>query len=84
MSFVNPSTRKIYAGQTLGEVTERVTVSLAPGLNFENKWNKMPTAGGESIEVQHSDLLKNYDPEMNGSLDYPLTKQFVFGVNLTF
>lgn len=57
-SFVNPSTRKIYAGQTLGEVTERVTVSLAPGLNFENKWNKMPTAGGESIEVQHSDLLK--------------------------
>ena len=57
-SFVNPSTRKIYAGQTLGEVTERVTVSLAPGLEFENKWNKMPTAGGESIEVQHSDLLK--------------------------
>lgn len=56
-SFVNPSTRKIYAGQTLGEVTERVTVSLAPGLNFENKWNKMPTAGGESIDVQHSDLL---------------------------
>ena len=57
-SFVNPSSRKIYAGQTLGEVTERVTVSLAPGLKFENKWNKMPTAGGESIEVQHSDLLK--------------------------
>lgn len=57
-SFVNPSTRKIYAGQTLGEVTERVTVSLAPGLKFENKWNKMPTAVGESIEVQHSDLLK--------------------------
>ena len=56
-SFVNPSTRKIYAGQKLGEVTERVTVSLAPGLEFENKWNKMPTAGGESIEVQHSDLL---------------------------
>lgn len=57
-SFVNPSSRKIYAGQTLGEVTERVTVSLAPGLEFENKWNKMPTAGVESIEVQHSDLLK--------------------------
>lgn len=57
-SFVNPSTRKIYAGQKLGEVTERVTVSLAPGLKFENKWNKMPTAGGESSDVQHSDLLK--------------------------
>lgn len=57
-SFVNPSSRKIYAGQTLGEVTELVTVSLAPGLKFENKWNKMPTAGGESTVVQHSKLLE--------------------------
>lgn len=31
-----------------------------------------------------SDLLKDYDPEMNGSLNYPLTKQMVFGVNLSF
>ncbi len=31
-----------------------------------------------------SDMLKDYDPEMNGSLDYPLTKQLVFGVNLSF
>ena len=31
-----------------------------------------------------SHLLKDYDPEMNGSLKYPLTKQFVFGVNVTF
>ncbi len=31
-----------------------------------------------------SDLLKDYDPEMNGSLKYPLTKSFVFGVNLSF
>lgn len=30
------------------------------------------------------DLLKNYDPEMAGALDYPLTKQLVFGVNLSF
>ncbi len=57
-SFVNPSSRKIYADQTLGEVTELVTVSLAPGLKFENKWNKMPTAGGESTVVQHSKLLE--------------------------
>jgi TonB-linked SusC/RagA family outer membrane protein len=28
-------------------------------------------------------LLKNYDPEMNGSLDFPLTKQLVFGLNLS-
>lgn len=31
-----------------------------------------------------SHLLKEYDPEMNGSLNYPLTKQLVFGVNLSF
>ena len=30
------------------------------------------------------ELLKDYDPEMAGSLDYPLTKQVVFGVNVTF
>ncbi|MDL2242012.1 TonB-dependent receptor [Bacteroidales bacterium OttesenSCG-928-L03] len=31
-----------------------------------------------------SHLLENYDPEMNGDVNYPLTKQLVFGVNLTF
>lgn len=34
--------------------------------------------------VAKSHLLKDYDPEMNGSTDYPLTKQLVFGVNLSF
>lgn len=34
--------------------------------------------------VAKSHLLKDYDPEMGGSLDYPLTKQLVFGLNLTF
>lgn len=34
--------------------------------------------------IAKSDLLEDYDPEMGGSIDYPLTKQFVFGVNLTF
>lgn len=29
-------------------------------------------------------LLKNYDPEMDGGLDFPSTKQVVFGLNLTF
>lgn len=28
-------------------------------------------------------ILKNYDPEMNGSLDFPLTKQLVVGLNLS-
>lgn len=35
------------------------------------------------LVVAKSNLLKDYDPEMNGSLNYPLTKQFVFGLNLT-
>lgn len=36
------------------------------------------------LVVAKSHLLKDYDPEMNGSLNYPLTKQMVFGVNLSF
>lgn len=36
------------------------------------------------LVVAKSHLLKDYDPEMNGSLNYPLTKQLVFGVNLSF
>lgn len=31
-----------------------------------------------------SHLLKDYDPEMGGNLDFPLTKQLVFGLNLSF
>ncbi|MES2775555.1 MAG: TonB-dependent receptor [Bacteroidota bacterium] len=34
--------------------------------------------------VAKSHLIKQYDPEMNGVLDYPLTKQFVAGLNVTF
>jgi TonB-linked SusC/RagA family outer membrane protein len=34
--------------------------------------------------IAKSHLIKQYDPEMNGSLDYPLTKQIVAGLNLTF
>jgi hypothetical protein len=33
--------------------------------------------------VTKSHLLKQYDPEMNGSLAYPLTKQIVLGLNVT-
>lgn len=36
------------------------------------------------LVVAKSHLLKDYDPEMNGEIDYPLTKQLVLGVNLTF
>ena len=36
------------------------------------------------LVVAKSHLVKDYDPEMGGSLDFPLTKQVVFGVNLSF
>lgn len=31
-----------------------------------------------------SHLIKQYDPEMNGEIGYPLTKQIVAGLNITF
>jgi len=34
--------------------------------------------------VAKSHLLKDYDPEMNGAIDFPLTKQVVFGLNFSF
>lgn len=34
--------------------------------------------------IANNPLLKQYDPEMNGSLEYPLTRQLVGGLNLTF
>ncbi|NPD81900.1 TonB-dependent receptor [Prevotella sp. PINT] len=36
------------------------------------------------LVVAKSHLIKDYDPEMNGALEYPLTRQLVFGVNLSF
>ena len=36
------------------------------------------------LVIANSHLLKQYDPEMNGSLEYPLTKQIVVGLNITF
>ena len=34
--------------------------------------------------IAKSHLIKQYDPEMNGILDYPLTRQIVGGLNVTF
>lgn len=66
--------------------------NITLGYTLPQKWAK--SVGIENFRVyatitnplviQKSDLLKNYDPEMDGGIDYPLTKQFVFGVNLTF
>ncbi len=55
---------------------------VAKGLGIENF--RVYTTLTNPFVVANSKLLKDYDPEMGGSLNYPLTKQFVFGVNLTF
>jgi hypothetical protein len=34
--------------------------------------------------IAKSHLIKQYDPQMNGSLEYPLTRQVVAGLNVTF
>ena len=36
------------------------------------------------VVIANSYLLKQYDPEMNGSISYPLTKQVVVGLNMSF
>ncbi len=36
------------------------------------------------LVITKSHLLKDYDPEMNGEMDYPLTKQLVLGLNVSF
>lgn len=55
--YVNPSSRKIYAGQMVREVTRgQVDVVLAAGLEFEDSWYMLPL-GGVSTEVSHSNLL---------------------------
>lgn len=66
--------------------------NITLGYTFPKNWLKV--AGIEKLRLYatitnpliltKSDLLKDYDPEMNGATDYPLTKQLVFGVNLTF
>jgi TonB-linked SusC/RagA family outer membrane protein len=36
------------------------------------------------VIVANSPIIQQYDPEMNGILDYPLTRQVVGGINVTF
>ncbi len=36
------------------------------------------------LVIAKSHILKQYDPEQNGVLDYPLTRQAVIGLNVTF
>ena len=66
--------------------------NITLGYTFPKKWLKHAAIDRLRIYgtitnpliITKSDLIKDYDPEMNGASDYPLTKQLVFGVNLTF
>ncbi len=67
---------------------KNVTLGYSMPQNLLNRWGieKFRVYGTitNPLVVAKSHLLKDYDPEMNGEIDYPLTKQLVFGVNLTF
>ena len=66
--------------------------NISLGYTFPKTW--LAKAGIERLRIYgtitnpviaaKSDLLKNYDPEQNGNMNYPLTKQLVFGVNISF
>lgn len=66
--------------------------NITLGYTFPQKWMKKLAIEKcriygtitNPIVLANSDLLDDYDPEMNGSLSYPLTKQLVFGINLSF
>lgn len=66
--------------------------NISLGYTFPQKWlakagiTKFRIYGTitNPLIVAKSNLLKDYDPEQNGSMNYPLTKQLVFGVNVSF
>ncbi|MBQ3634950.1 MAG: TonB-dependent receptor [Bacteroidales bacterium] len=60
--------------------------SLPKEMTEKLKIEKLRIYGTITNPLVHakSDMLEDYDPEQNGSINYPLTKQLVFGVNLTF
>lgn len=66
--------------------------NITLGYTFPQKWIKKLAIEKcriygtitNPVIIAKSDLLKDYDPEMNGGSDYPLTKQLVFGVNVSF
>jgi len=48
-----------------------------------NKARIYATASNPVIFTK-SKYLKNYDPELGGADEFPLAKQLVFGINLSF
>ncbi|MDD3322534.1 MAG: TonB-dependent receptor [Paludibacter sp.] len=66
--------------------------NITMGYSLSKKWSKalkiekLRVYGTltNPLIIANSHLIKDYDPEMNGNLDFPSTKQLVFGLNLTF
>lgn len=78
MSFVDGSFFKI----------KNITLGYTLPKNIGNKigMNHLRVYGTitNPLVIAKSHLIRNYDPEQAGSLDFPLTKQVVMGVNITF
>lgn len=66
---------------------KNVTMSYTLPANLAKKvaFQKLRVYGTitNPLVLAKSHLLKQYDPEMNGELSYPLTKQMVVGLNMT-
>ncbi len=66
--------------------------TLTLGYTFPSKWIskvklerlRVYFTANNLWTVSKSDLLDDYDPERGGASSYPLSRQFVFGVNLDF
>lgn len=67
--------KNVTLGYTLpGKLTKRVGISnLRVYATMTNLFTISP-----------SKYVKNYDPEMNGSINFPLSRDCIFGLNLTF
>lgn len=78
MNYVNGSFFK------LKNITLGYTLPKRLGKKFSIEKLRVYGTVTNLLVLAKEDVLKNYDPEMNGELEYPLTKQLVFGLNVTF
>jgi TonB-linked SusC/RagA family outer membrane protein len=78
LNFVNGSFFKIRTltlGYTLPEkLGKRLTLNTL----------RVYATASNLLTITKSDLIKDYDPERGGSESSPLSRQFVFGINLNF
>lgn len=67
--------KNITLGYTLpAKITEKVKISKA----------RFYATVSNPFIFTKSEYLKNYDPELGGADEFPMAKQFVFGVNISF